>query len=171
MNINSTFGSKTSEVEALISPHLQSLYRYAFRLSGQKSAAEDLVQDTLLYILEHRVKFISLDPVKPWMMRCLYHRFVDNYRRYNRYEALSDGLLESLKTQEDSTETAFIAGQIRTFVGLLTPAQRTAVTLFDIEGYTIKEISEILEIPEGTVKSHLARGRRIIKEKISMQPF
>ena len=167
----SIFGSKTSEMEVLISPHLQSLYRYAFRLSGQKSAAEDLVQDTLVYILEHQDKFMSLDPVKPWMMRCLYHRFVDNYRRYNRYEALSDGLLESLKTQEDSTETAFIAGRIRIFIGLLTPVQRTAVTLFDIEGYTITEISGILEIPEGTVKSHLARGRRIIKEKIGMQLF
>ena len=171
MNNISPVGSKKSAMHALIRPHLQSLYRYAFRLSGQKSAAEDLVQDTLVYVLEHQDKFMSLDPVKPWMMRCLYHRFVDNYRRYNRYEVLSEGLLESLKTQEDSTETAFFAGQIRIFIGLLTPVQRTAVTLFDIEGYTITEISGILEIPEGTVKSHLARGRRIIKEKIGMQLF
>ena len=114
---------------------------------------------------------MSLDPVKPWMMRCLYHRFVDNYRRYNRYEPISEAHLESLKTQEDLTETAFFSAQIRTFIGLLKPAQRTAVTLFDIEGYTISEISRILEIPESTVKSHLARGRKIIKEKIRVQLF
>ena len=69
------------------------------------------MQDTLLYILEHRDKFMSLDPVKPWMMRCLYHRFVDNYRRYNRYEPISEAHLESLKTQEDFTETAFFSAQ------------------------------------------------------------
>ncbi len=171
MNNISTFASKTSTINTLIRPHLKSLYRYAFRLSGHKSSAEDLVQDTLLYILEHRDKFMSLDPVKPWMMRCLYHRFVDNYRRYNRYEPISEAYLESLKTQEDLTETAFFSAQIRTFIGLLKPAQRTAVTLFDIEGYTISEISRILEIPESTVKSHLARGRKIIKEKIRVQLF
>ncbi len=171
MNNISTFVSKTSTINTLIRPHLKSLYHYAFRLSGHKSSAEDLVQDTLLYILEHRDKFMSLDPVKPWMMRCLYHRFVDNYRRYNRYETISEAHLKSLKTQEDLTETAFFSAQIRTFIGLLKPAQRTAVTLFDIEGYTISEISRILEIPESTVKSHLARGRKIIKEKIRMQLF
>ena len=153
-------------IEKRIKPHLGSLLRFARHLTGEKSAAEDLVQDTLVYILENRQKFMKLDPVRPWAMRCLYHRFVDNYRRFNRYELVSLECLDVLESPGQRLDDAYFGEQVLALIGTLSAAQRTAVSLFDIDGYSLNEIAIIMEIPQSTVKSHIYRGRKAIKMKL-----
>ena len=168
--IISIFHSKRQDsIEELISPYLTALYNQAYRYTGTKDAADDLIQDLLVYLLTHRDKVLGLDPVKPWLMRCLYHRFVDTYRK-NRQELTNlDSIMQEPSSNDDNLETGYFHEQVLNLLDTLSANQRVAVSLFDIEGYTLDEIAHVMEMPVSTVKSHLHRARKKLKTLLAPQ--
>jgi RNA polymerase sigma-70 factor, ECF subfamily len=162
--IVSIFSRRDQWVETLIAPHFPALYSQAYKYTANRAAAQDLVQDVLVYALENKRKVLELDPVLPWLMRCLYHRFVDHFRKHrNDFECRDDGVVEQLATRECSAEDQYFHTQVRDSLKRLSLEQKVAVTLFDIEGYSLEEVCQVMELPIGTVKSHLHRGRRRLK--------
>ena len=151
---------------------MSELYRLAYQYTGDPHSAEDLLQDTLVYICQREEKLLSLDPLKPWLMRCLYHRFVDHYRKTKRTVNTDsiDEEVHDVASHCKELESQLIREEV--FEGLkgLNEVQRAVVTLFDMEGYSLQEVSSFLELPQGTVKSHLHRARKKLKIFLSLQP-
>lgn len=156
----------------LIQPHLTRLYRQAYKYCGSEHEAEDLLQELMIACSEREQQLREAPAPGAWLSRVLYHRFVDLHRKQKRHDAHLDihEFQESLAGQE-SLEADQLHQQLLQTLKRLSPPQRMVISLHDIEGYTLAEISELMEIPIGTLKSHLHRGRKIIKNSMQLQPF
>ena len=172
--------SKEKRFASQISPHLQNLYRQAYRLTNSQDNAEDLVQDLLLRLYEKQLNFSEIQNLQGWLLRSLYNQFIDNTRKQNRSpvdlrEFDSDTILEShsddslsphMLFQQQLTEKALIQVMLK-----LNPDQQALMALHDIEGYTLTELSDILDTPTGTLKSRLHRARKTVRNELLTEPF
>jgi RNA polymerase sigma-70 factor (ECF subfamily) len=164
--------TRGDKLESILSPHINDLYSQAYRYLGDKHSAEDLVQDLLLYVCKRKETLLTLDPVKPWLMQCLYHRFVDSHRKRKRQvkEVPLDNEDFYLESTETSLEHQYMREKVIEDMAKLTPEQRAVITLFDIEGYSLEQVAQTLQMAKGTVKSHLHRGRKRLKSLFNLQP-
>lgn len=176
------FRSKPSFFEDLLRPHVPSLYSAAFRLSGNKADAEDLVQDLLVKLVVKQDQLAEVQTLRPWLMTVLYRTFVDRKRKSNRSPLVlvssfgkKDGNgLDFFDTvpsftpgPRESLEKMFTQKKITAALDSLNENQRTLCVLHDIEGYTLIELEEILDTPLGTLKSRLHRARARLRKILS----
>ena len=171
----SLFRSKGSDYrfEELIAPHIAGLYRQAHQYTGSVDDAEDLLQELLIQLHHQSEKMEAIEQLKPWLMRCLYHRFVDGYRKKLRQPPTSDidaWDSHELPVDPARAESLRIQQEINRALHTLSPAQRAVVCLHDIEGYSLPELVETLGQPLGTLKSNLHRARRKLKNQLEVQP-
>lgn len=165
--------------EDLLAPHIDYLYRLAYRFSGKRADAEDLVQDLLLKLYPRRHEMNQLAPLRPWLVRALYHHYIDTLRSQRRnplHEALDMTVLEltampAVAQPEHAVENASLQHRLVVALASLNPDQRTLIALHDIEGYTLVELQTMLDIPIGTLKSRLHRARAQLREQLVMEPF
>lgn len=161
------------EREALV--HLDSLYRLALRLSGNEADAEDLVQEAMLRAYRSWDRYTPGTNAKGWLLTILRHLFINEYRRKRRHpESVDLDTIEPFalldEKQEEDPQTAFfdriVDEEVLRAVDQLPEAFREAVMLSDVEGLSYEEIAKVLEVPVGTVKSRLYRGRRQLQGKL-----
>jgi RNA polymerase sigma-70 factor, ECF subfamily len=161
------------EREALV--HLDTLYRVALRLAGSAADAEDLVQETMLRAYRAWDRFTPGTNAKGWLLTILRHLFINEYRRRRRHpETVDVDTIEPFAVFEDIQETdpqgAFfdriVDDEVLRAVDQLPEAFREAVMLSDVEGLSYEEIAKVMEVPVGTVKSRLFRGRRMLQGKL-----
>ena len=160
--------------EALVRPHLDRLYRFAFRLAGNKAEAEDLFQDVLTKVYARLDDLAKIKEPGAWMCRVMYNHFIDNRRRFARQRlvAVSEGELPgqdvaALPGEEDpaaDVEREDDIMQLDDALSHLSEEHRLVVMLHDCEGYKLKEIQEITGDPVGTLKSRLHRARTRLRE-------
>ena len=165
--------------EALLKPHLDRMYRLAYRLTGRRHDAEDLVQDTLVKLYRRRDELSSIRELKPWLGRVLFNQFVDDKRRYGRQALhLVDSNIEpdecaapaSARLEPDAVSARDEAAATLTrALSQLSEEHRLVLMLHDVEGYKLTEIQELTGIPVGTVKSRLHRARGRLREILSSQ--
>lgn len=127
---------------------------------GDEQLSDDLAQDTFIKAYTSIGKFRGLASFQTWLMRIAYNVFYDYTRK--RQIAMSDWQLAESQQPTASSQQP-ISIDIYHALALLKPDERTCVTLQLIDGYDIKKIAEITQMKEGTVKSHLSRG----KEKLA----
>lgn len=175
--------SKTRRFEALVQPHLEVMYRFAYRLAGQQQDAEDLVQDVVVKLYPRLDELESVEQLRPWLNRVLYRHFIDQVRRKGRQgdrplSELIDGdshtdWLDSLESDEEGPEALLEQERLGPALGrvleTLDPDQRTLVLLHDVDGWRQEDIAEVLEIPLGTVKSRLHRCRAMLRKKLQRE--
>lgn len=160
------------EREALL--HLDALYSFALKLSRSRDDAEDLVSDTMLRALERWEQYRLGTNIRAWLFTILYHLFVSRKRRIDAREVLapddSDGGAPFEPVGETDPEgtfyDSFIDEQVVAAIEALPDEYRSAVMLSDVQGMRYAEIAQVLGVPEGTVKSRLFRGRRILQKKL-----
>ena len=160
------------EQQALV--HLDALYSFALKLAHSREDAEDLVSDTFLRALERWAQYRLGTNIRAWLFTILYHVFVSRRRRIDArevppaenggtltaYDAVADLDLE--RTFYDS----FFDDEITRAIASLPDEYRSAVILSDVHELRYAEIADVLGVPEGTVKSRLFRGRRILQKKL-----
>lgn len=172
-NVFSFFKAPKKPFEALIEPYMGRLFKVAFQYTGNQHDAEDLLQDLLIYLFSKQEELSKVEKLKPWLMRCLYNRFIDMYRRKKRqpvHEDINDEKVEQLFKYADNHQYTEYKDEIYTALNTLSPNQRAVVILHDVNGYTLPELSEIMLVPLGTLKSNLHRARATLKMRISLQP-
>ena len=167
--------------ESAVLPHLNALYGSAFRLTRNAGDAEDLVQDTLLRAYRFWGSFHEGSNCKAWLFKILTNTFINSYQRKKR----SKEILNAAIIQQETTDGTLIQATARSHQS---PAEiliknsmsedveralaaipgdfRVAVLLCDVEGFSYKEIAEILECPVGTVMSRLYRGRKLLQNEL-----
>lgn len=161
------------EQEALV--HLDTLYRVALRLTGNAADAEDLVQETMLRAYRSWERYTPGTNAKGWLLTILRHLFINEYRRKRRHpETVDVDTIEPFalfqEVQEEDPQGAFfdkiVDDEVLRAVDQLPEAFREAVTLSDVEGMSYEEVAKVLDVPVGTVKSRLFRGRRLLQAKL-----
>ena len=159
--------------EAMV--HLDTLYRVARRLTGNTADAEDLVQETLLKAYRAWETYTQGTNAKGWLLTILRNAFINEYRRRSRHPEPVD--LDTIEpfvvfddVQEEDPQGAFfdkiVDEEVLRAVDQLPEAFREAVMLSDVEGLSYDEVAKVLDVPVGTVKSRLFRGRRLLQAKL-----
>ena len=162
------------EEEAL--PHLDAVYRFALRLSGSSDQAEDLVQETFLRAFRSWGQYTRGTAAKSWLFTICRNVFLRGRERVKRHDEIVEQ--ESVRSPsgadvinplwasvggvdpEGTFFGAIVDERILEAIDQLPGDFRTVVMLSDVEGLGYGQIAELLEIPVGTVKSRLFRGRR-----------
>jgi RNA polymerase sigma factor (sigma-70 family) len=163
--------------EQIIRPHIETLYRFAYRLCNSQDDAEELVQILLTRLFLKLDQLESIEKLSPWLCRGLYNLYVDSYRSAARQSTLFD--LESdgeTVICDQVTPFEHVSGnelmtRIDAALIQLNDDQRILVLLHDSEGYTLNELTDILQAPLGTLKSRLNRARTNLKKLLSMEPL
>jgi RNA polymerase sigma-70 factor (ECF subfamily) len=162
--------------------YMPSLYSAALRMTRNAADAEDLVQETYLRAYRGFGSFEQGTNLKAWLYRILTNTFINRYRAAKRrpdetdLEEVEDlylyrrlGGLEGARASrsaEDELLDVLTEDEVREAVESLPENFRLAVLLADVEGFSYKEIAEILDIPIGTVMSRLHRGRRALQKRL-----
>ena len=155
--------------ENLVRPHLYALYRQAYRLSLNAADAEDLVQDVCVRAYPRIAELQELENPRAWLMRVLYHVFVD-LTRHRKTSPLrpscnleEEDAFHSVASEEPGpeaqTDSAIGEARLERAWHRLEKTQRALLALHDIEGYTLAELQEMTGLPQGTLKSRLHRAR------------
>ena len=156
--------------EKFISPHINNLYRLAYRLSQNTADAEDITQDLLIKVFKQQKKIYALDNPKPYLSRALYNQFIDHCRKQGKHinfietDIEPDSIAETPKNSpESSAELNITFDNLTKALNAIAENHRIVIVLHDMEGYTFDEISGLLDIPKGTAKSRLHRAREALK--------
>ena len=157
----------------LVQEHADSVYRLAYRLSGNQHDAEDLTQETFMRV------FRSLKSYQPgtfegWLHRITTNLFLDMVRRRAkiRMEALPEDYERvpgTDMTPEEAYNVANLDPALQRALDDLAPDFRVAVVLCDVVGMTYEEIGETLGVKMGTVRSRIHRGRAQLRESLEAQ--
>lgn len=167
-----------SRFEQLMGPHMKHLFQLAFRFTGQRDDAEDLVQDLLLKLYPRLQEMQQIDKLAPWLTTVLYRLFVDQFRRqqrsvvdYGEDDSMYATHVSDVPGPSDRVNAEMIRSNIHNALQKLKQEQRILVLLHDVEGYSLEEIRQMIDIPVGTIKSRLSRARTRLREIINyMEP-
>ena len=144
------------------------LYRFALAFVKRTDEAEDAVQEIGMKLWERHHELAALRSVEAYAMNAVKNRCLDYIRSSrNRMAELSEVTRETHEqTPDKSVEQADMIGFVRKMIERLPVQQQMVIRLRDIEGYESEEISEILEMSEGTVRTNLSRARQKIREEL-----
>jgi RNA polymerase sigma factor (sigma-70 family) len=163
-----------SKFEELVYPHINYLYRLAFRFCGNQEDAEDLVQDLLIKLYPKRDQLEKIEKLRPWMTTSLYRMFVDGFRKKTRspLELIDDetAFYETTVSGDSAPDKTLAEDQridqIQAAFNRLSDNHRILLTLHDIEGYRLVEIESMLDTPVGTLKSRIHRARARMRDML-----
>jgi RNA polymerase sigma-70 factor (ECF subfamily) len=155
--------------EDLVKVHTRRVYAICYRFTGSDHEAQDLTQDVFLRVFRSLKSFRAGEgSFAVWLSRLARNLLIDHYRR-TKLERASSSIEEQLPILEEKTASlgrteGLLAGReasemLQEALGKLSPDLRETVILRDLEELEYKEIAQVLNVPEGTVKSRLNRGR------------
>ncbi len=139
------------------------LYRMALRLTQDRNESEELVQQMWIIAVEKLSTFEWRSSLNTWLTSILINRY-RSVRRMNEREISRETIEIPESDHQAKSERQSTAADLEKAIGSLPPGYRQIIILHDIEGYTHKEIGEIMDISEGTSKSQLFHARRTIRE-------
>ena len=167
-----TKNPKHKEFEQQAMPHMEILYNYALRLTGKPEDANDLLQETFLKAYRFWDKFEQGTNIRAWLFQIMKNSYINQYRKevkepdkvdYAEIENYYNVIRDESSEDNDLQEKLFgqlLDDEVSKALELLPEEFRTVVILCDIEGLAYEEIAEFLQIPVGTVRSRLHRGRK-----------
>lgn len=152
----------------IVTAHLDDMYALAYQFTGSRQHAEDLVQDLFVNLSLKRYAEREIRRPKAWLAAILYRIFVDQWRRQKRSPVIygvldceqqpeqgSDSPLQHCEQQQKTAQALQVLRQ-------LNERHRQMILLHDIHEYTMNEISDIMQLPLGTVKSNIHRAKKHI---------
>ena len=158
------------------------LYSAALRMTRNAADAEDVVQETFLKAYRAYHTFEAGTNLKAWLYRILTNTYINRYRKqvrrpnevdfgevedlylYKRMGSVESG--RAARSAEDQVLESFVDADVKAAVEELPEHFRMPVLLADVEGFSYKEIAEILDVPIGTVMSRLHRGRKALQKAL-----
>lgn len=166
-------------------PYLSALYNYAFYLTKDEDDANDLVQETFVKAFRFMESYQEGTNVKAWLFKIMKNGFINEYRKKSSkpIHFSFDTILESSDGGEeynpnengiadDTTETKsldfkeLVGDEVLKALETLSPEFQQIIALADIEDFTYDELSNILTLPVGTIRSRLFRARNALKSKL-----
>jgi RNA polymerase sigma-70 factor (ECF subfamily) len=176
-----------TDFERLVRPHLDHLYKLAYRFTGAADRAEDLIQELLIRLYSRRHELAQVQVLRPWMARVMYRLFVDQTRRDARAPYISIVDSDFAASEDSGDQYADVADptpgpdaefelrldreRLQRAWQELSAEHRAVLALHEIEGHTLEELEALLELNRGTVKSRLHRARARLAQLLMTEPF
>lgn len=162
-------------------PLLDQLYGAALRMTRNPADAEDVVQEAFAKAFASFHQYRPGTNIKAWLYRILTNTYINMYRKQQRRPQLADGEdvedwqiaraadhdSVGLRSAETEAMELIPDGTVSEALAALNPERRMAVYLADVEGFSYKEIAEIMDTPIGTVMSRINRGRKQLRELLA----
>ena len=165
----------SDDFETILTTYLDDMYALAYQLTGSPHNAEDLVQDLFINLSLKRYQEREIRRPKAWLATILYRLFIDQWRRHKRSPVIY-GYDEELEQQDphngirqrqnDPLQQLEMTNQQQRAMralNTLNERQRQVMILHELEGYTLLEICQIMDLPLGTAKSNLHRAREKVQ--------
>jgi len=176
--VDRCLGGEETAWEDLVKLHTRRVYGICYRFTGRDSEAQDLTQDVFLRVFRNLSSFRAGEgSFIVWLTRLTRNLLIDHYRR-TRLDRSTDSIEERLPRLEQAAASAradsVLAGReasevLQGALAKLSPELRETVILRDLEDMEYREIAEVLNVPEGTVKSRLNRGRAELARVLKRQ--
>lgn len=162
------------DFEDIALQHMDAIYSAALRMARDKTEAEDLVQDTYLRAYRFFDRFQKGTSIKAWLFKILKNTFINNFKKQARTPEHVN--LDRLRLSEDEPASShdpeeellyrLFGDEFMRAIEAIPEEFRLVVLLSDVEGFSYKEIAEIVDRPIGTVMSRLYRGRRLLRNSL-----
>jgi RNA polymerase sigma-70 factor (ECF subfamily) len=151
--------------------HEDRVFSVCLRIMGNRDQALDATQETFLTTFRKAGQFKGNSALGTWIYRIAVNTCYDQLRKQKRRKTdpMPDHLDPTDHSAQDAVDAAGLRPEIRRALAAIPEDFRTAVILSDIEGMGLPEVAEILEIPVGTVKSRVFRGRRLLAGELGNQ--
>ena len=163
--------------EELVRRHTRRVYNLCYRFTGNAAVAEDLSQEVFIRVYRTLASYQSTEGAfATWLTSVTRNLLVDHYRRTRR-DRLTDSIDSTPQLEQQSSpartpdslaQATELSARVQQGLARLSPELREAVILRDLQGLDYAEIRSVLQVPEGTVKSRINRGRielaRILEE-------
>lgn len=169
---------KQQEFSEEIIPHLDAIYTFALRLTADPNDAEDLVQDTVVKAYRFFSSFEKGTNAKAWLYRILKNSYINSYRKKSKepnqvdydevstyYETVRDERMDTTDLEEMMFRD-MLGDDVNKALQALPEDFRTVVMLCDMDGFTYEEIANMLDVPIGTIRSRLHRGRNLLRAQL-----
>ncbi|MCK5101954.1 MAG: sigma-70 family RNA polymerase sigma factor [Cyclobacteriaceae bacterium] len=159
-------------------PHIDAMYNFAYRITYDEASAKDLLQETYYKAFRFIESFHEGTNAKAWLFRILKNSFINEFRKKNKEPSMVDYQdVETYYNSDDVNEVItsdlrvevlqdMIGDEISNALNALAVDFRIVIILCDLEGFTYEEMSKILDIPIGTVRSRLHRARNLLRERL-----
>lgn len=158
-------GEPEQRYEALVRTHAADLYRCAYRLTGARTTAEDLVQETFSEAWRALASLSSAQAARAWLFAILRHRHAHLVRGASRRPTVATGVDELVATvRDDATQSA-----LQRALDRLDERFKEALLMVFLEGLTCQETADALGVPLGTVLSRIHRGRAALREHLGQE--
>jgi RNA polymerase sigma factor (sigma-70 family) len=161
-------------------PHADALKTFAYHLTYNETDADDLVQETYLKSYRFIDKYLVGTNAKAWLFKILKNEFINRYRKKAKRPKAVDfeEIIHYHNEEGDNPYSSYVDLRVELYqammgdevtiaINSLAVDFRTVILLCDIEGFTYEEISKIIDIPIGTVRSRLFRARNMLKERLA----
>ena len=158
-------------LERLFARYQRPIYQLALGVTRDAQTAEEVLQDTFYRLYTHAGRLDGAQPLLPWLYRVAVNLSYNQARR-RRYwteplHALAERLrLPARRTPEHIAERRELQTLVRAILDALSPNHRAVLVLHYMHEYSIQEIAEILDCPEGTIKSRLHHARKLLKDQL-----
>ena len=147
--------------EMLVTAQTDNMYRVSMSMLKNEHDAQDAVHDAILIAYQYRSKLRQEQYFGTWLIRILINRCNKMLKTRKRYADIGDTLPDIA-----SRDNPYISIEIGEAIDSLPEKIRLTVVLYYVEDYSVKEIKDILRIPEGTVKSRLSKGRELLRKRL-----
>ncbi len=159
--------------EQVASEHGRFLYGLAYRLTGNHHDAQDLVQEVLLRV-ERGLATYQPGNIEGWLSRITTNAFLDRVRKQSRRPTVAlpdepDRVIEGSPGADAELAQSELPDHLQALLNALSPEYRVPVVLKDVIGFSYDEIAEALDIPLGTVRSRIHRGRAQLRAALELE--
>src|ERR1017187_5283808 len=142
------------------------MFAVCLRYANEYNSAQDLLQEGFVKVFKNIEKFRSEGSFEGWVRRIFVNTAIEHYRKQVNLYALHDSEIRSYEYYEENALETLKHEDILKMIQTLSDGYRTVFNLYVIEGYSHKEIGEMMGISEGTSKSQLARARYLLQKMI-----
>lgn len=153
--------------QALYQKYAPKMYAVCLRYAGNNDDAQDLLQEGFIKVFRNLEKYRHEGSFEGWMRRIFVNTSIEQYRRKVHLNSISEQEERGIEDASVSVLDQLAERDIVQLVQELSPGYRAVFNLYVIEGYSHKEIAELLSISEGTSKSQLARAKSILQKKVA----
>ncbi|MCW3125719.1 MAG: polymerase, sigma-24 subunit, subfamily [Bacteroidetes bacterium] len=155
--------------ELLYHTYSSKMFSVCLRYANEYSAAEDLLQEGFVKVFKNIEKFRSEGSFEGWIRRIFVNNSIEHFRKKANLYVVQETEALTYEYYDDNALQKLMKDDLMKLIQSLSSGYRTIFNLYVIEGYSHKEIGEMLGVTEGTSKSQLARARYLLQKKIAEQ--
>jgi len=144
------------------------MYAICLRYAGNTDDAQDLLQEGFIKVFKNLEKFRNEGSFEGWMRRVFVNTSIEHFRRKVNLNSITENEEKGIEDSTWNVLDSLAEKDIIELIQELSPGYRTVFNLYVVEGYSHKEIGDMLGISEGTSKSQLARAKMILQKKVNL---